>query len=196
MTHAMQHCQRPWWKRPPVWLAVAVVFVILAVVIEQAETRTAAPRIAYGAFLDQIEAGNVASVTLQGTEIIGRFKDPAASSSATSPAQSSSFRSRVPDFGDPALIPALHQRHVLIDVTTPSAWTWLLGRVPWPMLIFVAVMLIAGLVRLARGKKAEMSSAAATLPAHGLIGLVSGLFAKRQPGKNPAVRDGDQTKSH
>lgn len=20
MTHAMEHCERPWWERPPVWL--------------------------------------------------------------------------------------------------------------------------------------------------------------------------------
>ena len=30
MTHAMEHCQRPWWKRPPVWfIAIAAVLLLI-----------------------------------------------------------------------------------------------------------------------------------------------------------------------
>jgi hypothetical protein len=93
------------------------------------------------------------------------------------------------------LIPALRKQHVAIDVAPPSAWTWLLGRVPWPMLIFVGVMLVIGFIRLLRGGKAQSGSTAPTLPAHGILGLVSGLFAKQHAGESPAAHDSDEPKS-
>jgi cell division protease FtsH len=189
----MEHCDRPWWKRPPLWfIAIVAVLLLVVAVMEQTGKRAATP---YSAFLDQVEAGNIASVTIQGTEITGRFKHPLdGSPSGGGTAQSDSFRTRVPDFGDPALIPELRTQHVAIDVKSPSAWTWLLGRVPWPMVIFVGAILVAGLVRLARGGKAQSGSAPPTLPAHGMIGLVSGLFAKRRPDASTTTRDSDEAK--
>lgn len=194
MTQAMEHCHRPWWKRPPFWFIVSAAVLLLSVaVIEQTDKRAPTP---YGTFLDQVEAGNIASVTFQGTEIVGRFKHPSDNSPSGGTAQSDSFRSRVPDFGDPTLIPALRKQHVAIDVASPSAWTWLLGRVPWPMLIFVGAMLVVGFVRLVRGGKTPSGSAAPALPAHGMMGLlVSGLFAKQRPGESPPTRDSDEPKS-
>jgi len=141
-----------------VWFIVIVAVLLLVVaVMEQTGKRATTP---YSAFLDQVEAGNIASVTIQGTEIAGRFKHPLVDSPSGGTAQSDSFHTRVPDFGDPGLIPELRRQHVAIDVKSPSAWTWVLGRVPWPMLIFVGAILIAGLVRLARGGKAQSGSAA------------------------------------
>ena len=193
MTHAMEHCHRPWWKRPPFWFIVISVIVLLAVaVIEQTGMGAVLP---YSTFFDQIEAGNVASVTFRGTEITGQFKHPLSNSPAAGTAQGNSFRSRLPDFGDPTLIPDLRRQHVVIDVATPSAWTWLLGRVPWPMLIFLGALLVAGLVRLARGGKAPSGSATPTLPAHGIMGLVSRLFAKPEQSASPPRNDGDEPKS-
>jgi hypothetical protein len=40
----------------------------------QIETAGKAAPVPYSAFLDQLEAGNIASVTFQGTEIQGQFK--------------------------------------------------------------------------------------------------------------------------
>lgn len=188
MPHEMKHCNRPWWKRPPAWfIAIAAVLLLSWVVVEQTDKPAATP---YSAFLDQVVAGNVASVTFQGTEIHGRFKHPLDGT------QRDTFSVRVPDVGDPTLIPALHKQHVTIDVASPSAWTWLLGRVPWPMLILVGAILIAGVVRLARGGKAPSGTPASTLPAHGIIGLVSGLFAKQRPDESPTTRDNDEPNSH
>lgn len=193
MTHAMQHCDRPCWKRPPVWfIAIAAAVLIGVALFEQTDKRAATP---YSTFLDQVEAGNVASVAFQGTEIIGRFKHPLDNSPSSGTVQNDSFRSRVPDFGDPTLIPALRKQHVVINIASPSAWIWLLGRVPWPMLIFVGAMLVIGFVRLVRGGKTQSESAAPTLPTHGMIGLVSRLFTKQRPGESPPTRDGDEPKS-
>jgi ATP-dependent Zn protease len=187
MTHQMKHCDRPWWKRPPVWFIAIVVLALLSVaVVKQTGQPIATP---YSIFLDQVEAGNVASVSFQGTEIHGRFKHPPDNT------HNDTFNTRVPDFGDPALIPALRQQHVVIDVAPPSAWSWLLGHIPWPMLIFVGVILVIGVIRLLHGGNAQVGSAAPALPAHGMIGLLSGLFAKRHASESPPTSDSDEPKS-
>ena len=193
MTNATEPCQRPWWKRPPVWfIGIAIVLaLVIGVAIEQSGQSAPMP---YSTFLDQLDAGNVASVRFQGTEIDGRLKHPLGNTAANSAAQGASFRSRVPDFGDPTLMPELHKQHVVIEVTSPSAWTWLLGRVPWPMLIFVGAMLVAGIVRLMRGGKAQ-SGPAASMPMHGMMGLVSGLFGKPQQAASPPTAEDDKLKS-
>jgi ATP-dependent Zn protease len=190
----MEHCHRPWWKRPPVWFIVIAAVLLLGVaVMEQTGKRPAMP---YGAFLDQVEADNVESVTFHGTEISGHFKHPLDNLPSSGAAQRDSFRSRVPDFGDPTLIPELRKQHVVIDITSPSAWTWLLGRVPWPMLIFVGAILVAGLVRLMRGGKAPSGAVGPVMPMHGMMGLVSGLFAKKdQTAPPPPTHNSDEPKS-
>lgn len=196
MTHAMEHCDRPWWKRPPIWfIAIAAVITLLIVVVNETDGKPALTP--YSTFLDQLEAGNVASVTFQGTEIHGRYKHPldsADSAPSGGTAQRDTFSSRVPDFGDPTLIPELRKRHVAVDVNPPSQWTSLLARIPWPMLLFVGVVMIAGLVRLLRGGKAQSGPAAPALPAHGMMGLVSALFAKKDEAAGPPTQDSDEPK--
>jgi hypothetical protein len=132
----------------------------------------------YGVFLDQLEAGNVASATFDGTEIGGRFKHPLSDGVPTGTSQRDIYRSRVPDFGDPALIPELRKEHVAIDVRSPSQWVSLLARLPWPMLAFLALILIVALVRIVRGPKASSGPAMPMRPGAGIIGLVSSLFGK------------------
>jgi ATP-dependent Zn protease len=188
----MKHCDRPWWKRPPVWFIAIAVVLLVATAIEHGDAQT---QMAYSAFLDQVEAGNVASVTFQGTEITGRFKQPAAASPATGARPNETFRSRVPDVGDPGLIPVLRRQHAAIAVTSPTAWSTLLGHLPWPMLILVGAMLIVGLVRLVRGGQAPSGQAAPMVPMHGMMGFVAGLFAKRHPADDPATRDSDEPKN-
>lgn len=195
MTEPTKHCQVPWWKRPPVWfIGIAVVLaLVVGIVVEETGRRAPMP---YGAFLDQLDAGNVASVTFQGTEIDGRFKHPVDASPASGDtAPRDTFRSLVPDFGDPTLMPTLRRLHVLIDVKSPSQWTSLLGRIPWPILFVIGAMIIAGLVRLVRGGKAQPgSSAMAMHPMGGMIGLVSGLFGRQPQAASTPPHDGEEPK--
>jgi ATP-dependent Zn protease len=193
MKQAMGHCNRPWWMRPPVWFIAIIVVALLSMAVVEHFDKS--PSLSYSALLDQIDAGNIASVTVHGTVIRGRFRHPVANLPSGGKAQSDLFRSQVPDFGDPALIPALHKQHVAIDVESQSSWIWLLGRLPWPMLIFLGAILIAGLVRFVRGGKAQPGTATPGMPAHGMIGLLSGLFAKPGPGENPPARDGAEPKT-
>jgi cell division protease FtsH len=166
-----------------VWFIAIAAVLLLIVVGVQIETAGKAAPTPYSAFLDQLEAGNVASVTFQGTEIHGRFKQLADS------AQRDTFSTRVPDFGDPALIPELRKHHVTINVSAPSWWISALARIPWPMLVFLGVVLVAGLVRLVRGGKAQPGSLAPMHPMHGIVGLVSGFFAKPHQVESPREHD-------
>jgi ATP-dependent Zn protease len=185
----MKHCDRPWWKRPPVWFIAAAVALALAIGIgSEIETTGKSAATSYSVFLDQLEADNVLSVAIQGTEIRGRFKK------ALKNAQQDAFSTRMPDFGDPALIAELRKQHVAIDVIAPSPWASVLARVPWPMLAFLGVVLVAAAVRMLRGGKARPGPTA-SMPAHGMMGLVSGLFAKKDDAASPTARDSDETKS-
>ena len=58
-----KHCTKPWYMRPPVWfIGVVVAALAIFTVYETVGGPAATP---YGAFLDQLDAGNVASVTFQ-----------------------------------------------------------------------------------------------------------------------------------
>ena len=89
MTNATEHCDRPWWKRPPLWfIGIAAALLLAVIAIQYTDKQATMP---YSMLLDQIEASNVASVRFQGTEITGRFKRPVAASSR--PARRSAIRS-------------------------------------------------------------------------------------------------------
>jgi ATP-dependent Zn protease len=195
MTDATQHhhCTVPWWRRPPV-LLVGIVVLALAIftIYEVAGVPAATP---YGTFLDQLEAGNVASVRFQGTQIIGTFKHPVDAPATNNATQVNTFRTRMPDFGDPTLIAELRQRHVAIDVTSSSSWTRLLAGIPLPMLFFLGFIIVAIVIRFVRGGKAPSTTPMPMHPMQGMIGLVSGLFGKQGQPANPPTSDGSGPKS-
>jgi ATP-dependent Zn protease len=170
-----------------VGIAVALLFIFAMFEMSGKPAATS-----YGTFLDQLDAGNVASVTFQGTQIDGRFRKPLSVTASNGTTQVDTFRSHVPDFGDANLIAELRKQHVAIDVALPSAWTWLLGRVPWPMLVFIGAGLIAGLVRLVRGGKSSAGSPTSAQPMHGVMGLLSGLFGKQPQAESPSLRESNE----
>jgi ATP-dependent Zn protease len=175
---AHHHCTRAWYLRPPAWILGVVVLGLIAFGIVEMINRPAA--MSYGDFFDQLDAGNVTSVTFQGSLVNGRFKHPIATPAANGAAPQDTFRSQVPDIGDPALLPELRQQHVAIDVVSSSSWISWLGRLPWPMIVLLVVILIVGLVRLKRGGTAQSDTAMPTNPMQGMIGVVTSLFGKQQ----------------
>ena len=195
MTDAVQHhhCTVPWWRRPPVLLlGIAVVALVIFAIVEMAGRPAATP---YGTFLDQLDAGNVASVTLQGTEINGRFKHPVNVAAPDGAVPANTFRTRVPDFGDPSLIPELRKQQVAIDVASSSSWTRLLAGIPLPMLLFLGFIVVAAIVRFMRGGKVQSASAMPMHPMQGMIGLISGLFGKQSKAIDSPTHDGGEPKS-
>ena len=195
MTHAMEHCQRPWWKRPPFWFIVIAATLLLVVLALEHTDKPALT--SYSTFLDQLEAGNIASVTIQGTELNGRYKHPLDGAPLNgTKVQRDTFNSRAPDFGDPTLISELRKQHVVIDINSPSQWSSLLTHLPWPMLLFLGVAILAGFVRLMRGGKTQSGSVTSTLPSHGVMGLISRLFTSREQTSNTPTNNSDEIKHH
>jgi len=188
-----KHCTKPWYMRPPVWfIGVVVAALAIFTVYETVGGPAATP---YGAFLDQLDAGNVASVTFQGTQIDGRFKHPLTAATTNGAKQNDTFRSRVPDFGDSSLIPELRKQRVAIDVILSSQWTSWLGRLPWPMVFIIGAVLIAALVRFVRGGKPGSVSPMSMHPMGGMMGLISGLFGKQSQPEGTPSHGGEGTKS-
>lgn len=179
------HCTRPWYLRPPVWVLAVVFLGLAAFGIVEFSHRPSATALSYSDFLNQLDAGNVASVTFDGTQLDGKFKRPVAQTATSKTAAESLFRSQVPSISDPALLPELREEHVIINVVSSSSWLSWLGRLPWPLVLFVAFILVAGLVRLIRGRKSTDSSTD-TIQQMPMMRLMSGLFGKR------AQRTGDK----
>jgi hypothetical protein len=193
MTHTAASGDVPWWRRPPVWfIGLAVVLLLAYIAIEVGGKAPATP---YGTFLDQLEAGNVASVTFEGTEIHGRFKAPVGEATPNGAAQRDVFRSRLPDFGDRALIAELRRQRVAIDVAQPSPWTWLLGHVPLPMIVILAVALVAGIGRMVQGGPAGTGPTGPAM-GHPMVGLLSGLFARQRSEAPSGTPDREGPASH
>jgi len=193
MTGAVQHhCTRAWYMRPPVWvLGLVLLVLVIAGITEKINKPAAVP---YSDFLYQLDAGNVASVTFRGTRIDGRFKHPIGETALTGTTQRNVFRSQVPDFGDPTLMPELREEHVAIDVITSSNWVAWFGRLPWPMLVFLVAVLVAGFARLVRGRKAQPNAAMPMHPMQGMFGLLSAFSGWKQQPSDPPQHGDDQAK--
>ncbi len=172
MTDAAQHRhRRVWYKRPPVWILAALVAGFAAYALLG---RGQDPvRIGYSEFLDQVDAGNVSNVTFVGLQIDGHFKQPVARANAAGGAALTTFHARAPDFGDPALLPALRRQHVAIDAAS-SNWSGLAGLavlgalaaflLAKPMLLIIVAAFVAGLVRVARGGTMDVRAILSMLP--------------------------------
>jgi FtsH Extracellular len=181
---AQQHCTKAWYLRPPVWIAgIIVVALALFGVIEMTKGPAA---ISYSDFLDQLDAGNVVSISIAGTQIDGKFKTAVKEGAAKDAVPQTAFRSQVPAFGDSALLPELREQHVAIDVVSSSGWLSWLGRLPWPMVVIIVGLLIAGLVKLARGDKATTGSA---LPSHPMVGAFTSVFGKTEQQMSGSAAD-------
>lgn len=115
--------------------------------------------IPYTTFLAQVRAGNVASVTINGSQITGRFVQPFVPPSPTAPATSvpgartiatpASYTAFLTNFpqavGDPALLPLLEEHKVQVNVAPPpSPLLSVLFTTVLPLLLLVGLMVWMG----------------------------------------------------
>lgn len=185
MAHAPEiHAKRAWYLSPVLWGGVIVIAALA--VFSLVEMNKAPVAISYGDFLDQLDAGNVVSVTIAATQIDGTFKQPVKVLTAKNGESQTTFRSQAPSFGDPALLPELRQQHVAIDVVSSSGWLSWLARLPWPMVLIIVGLLIAGLVKLLRGDKTASGLDASS---HPLTGMITGLFGRPSQPQPPSIGD-------
>lgn len=118
-----------------------------------------ATRIDYSSFRQQLQAGNVARVTVSGDTIEGTLKEPAIQEpvepAPTQPAgeeaeptesqdeQYTEFVTYVPSFGDEGLLPLLEAQNVAIETKPVSDFSWLallLNVFPFLLLIGIGYM--------------------------------------------------------
>lgn len=103
----------------------------------------------YSTFKTEIDADNVKDVTLRGQEVDGNLKSRAPSTPSN--IKGTRFHTRVPTFGDDALLPALEKHGVKVTVAEASGGGWsaiLIGLLPWLLMIFLFYWLMQ---RAARG---------------------------------------------
>ncbi|MCL4369063.1 MAG: ATP-dependent zinc metalloprotease FtsH [Actinobacteria bacterium] len=120
--------------------------------------------LSYSAFLDQVRAGKVASVTIAGQNVDGNFNAPVAQpapsvtpgvestptavaqSTAVTPTTYTRFTTVIPAQGDNALLPLLEQKGVVITVkdTTGSSFWADLAISALPVLVLVGLLVVMG----------------------------------------------------
>ncbi len=184
---AHPHCTRPWYLRPPVWVIGVVLLGLVAFGIVKFINRPSPTALSYSEFLAQLDAGNIASVTFSGTQIDGKFKRSVGPAATNGTAAKAIFRSQVPSVGDPTLLPELRNEHAVIDVASSSTWASWLGRLPWPLVLVLAFIFIAGAIKLVGGKKSTDGSTntAQQMPMTGLVSALFGKHAQDAGGNDP-----------
>ena len=176
MTDMTQHhCTRPWYMRPPVWVLglVAAGLIIFGIV----EVVGSPPATSYGNFLAQLDAGNVASVTFQGTRIDGRFKHP-----VPPPRRTANNKARSPAAPPISAIPPCC-RSCAKSMSPSTWWPPLTGRRGWDgcpgrWWCSSRFILIAGFVRFVRGRNAPAAGGGMPMQPP-MMRLFSGLFGKQ-----------------
>ena len=140
-------------QSPLTWLPFAVIGVLMlfAYLAFQPGGLWGEPvyQMPYSAFKAEIAANNVKEVLLRGREVDGSLNKRAPSQPSN--IQGTRFHTRVPDFGDDSLLPALEQHGVKVTVADTSSGGWsalLIGILPWALMIFLFYWLMQ---RAARG---------------------------------------------
>ncbi len=120
----------------------------------------------YSSFLEQVRAGNVASVTISGQEVDGQLKNPlpvpvsspvtgpvASATAAPAPAASATpvpvsthFSTVLPAQDDPTLLPLLESKGVQVTAVDVSNGSWLVTLLSnaLPLLLLVGLMVYLG----------------------------------------------------
>ncbi|MCC6734753.1 MAG: ATP-dependent zinc metalloprotease FtsH [Bauldia sp.] len=110
------------------WVIIAVLLVVLFNLFQNPGRQSTGQEIAYSQFLDQVDGGEVRSVTIAGQQISGTY------------ATGAPFQTYMPD--DPALFQRLEAHNVMMTVTEPdTGGTSIIGiLIGWlPMFLILAV---------------------------------------------------------
>src|SRR5213595_373389 len=162
------------------WIILAVLFAA-NILISNLLTSAGQPptvTISYNSFLDQVNAGNVTSVTSTGESITGVAKTAVKDTSGTS---STKFQTQRPEFATDDLEAMLQQHDVVINAKDPNASTPL-----WETLLFSfgpTILLVLGFLYLSRR--------AAAAGAGGILGSFGQSRARLYDAEKPSVTFAD-----
>jgi cell division protease FtsH len=151
-----------------VWWTIFAVLLAWNLLTFLAPRGPATITLSYSQFLDQVNAGNVQSVTISGQAVEGRLKKaipvpgatpvPAATpGQKTQPPASDRFSTTLPMTNDPALLPLLEKEGVDISAVDTSNGSWLITLLAnaLPLLLLVGLMLFMGR-QLQRGQQSAL----------------------------------------
>jgi cell division protease FtsH len=158
------------------WITLAVLFAANFLITNIVTAAMQAPTvtISYNEFLDQLNAGNVTSVTSTADSITGTTRKAVKDSSGTS---STKFQTQRPAFASDDLLAALQQHDVTINARDPNASTPL-----WETLLFSfgpTILLVIGFLYLSRR--------AASAGAGGILGGFGQSRARLYDAEKPSV---------
>ncbi|MBE3560056.1 MAG: ATP-dependent zinc metalloprotease FtsH [Ktedonobacteraceae bacterium] len=119
---------RPGWITILSWLVLLLLmlFWIIPGLFGQGGSAPSSETVSYSAFLAQVDAGNVRSVTIKDYTVTGVFNSPVPSQDGKT--KITQFTTTIPQFGNADLIAKLQEHHVAIDVqpsSNGSATFWL-----------------------------------------------------------------------
>jgi cell division protease FtsH len=122
------------------WLALTLLFLawLLSSLLSSGGSQNS-ESVTYSAFLVQITANNVQSVTITDYTVTGVFKSPVLSSDGST--KSTQFTTTVPQFGNSDVVALLQEHHATIDVQSSSGETFWLD-----LLIYVGPVLLLALL--------------------------------------------------
>jgi cell division protease FtsH len=111
------------WARFLPWILFLVFFLVVAwflpSLLDQGGTTQSVETVSYTTFVEQVNANNVQSVTINGYTVTGVFKSPVPTADGTT--TSTQFTTTVPQFGNNEIIPLLQEHHVAITVQPTSS---------------------------------------------------------------------------
>lgn len=129
---------------PPAWMSflwILVIWLVLSLLFQSFQA-PASRELAYTEFKKMVGQGDIAEVTIKGNDISGKFREGADikpdSGLRTAEVSISNFKTRLPSFGDPDLLPLLEEQNVNVNVKSDEpSWlvTFLVNLLPWVLII-------------------------------------------------------------
>jgi len=139
------------WKQLLFIFLMIVAFNYFYIAMSPPEPKQAAP-ISYSRFKSELNKGNVGEITVQGTDIQGRFKEKILlKKDQQEPAEAfyENFTTTLPPFADARLMEELEKKGVEVNIKpeeSPSAWTTaLIYLLPWVLIIGVWWFILKGM---------------------------------------------------
>jgi cell division protease FtsH len=144
----------PGGTRPPIpqWVIIALVGLALLFVMSRLlpgfgdGAGSSQGEIPYSLFIEQVNANNVARITMRDTTVIGVLKSPVImpnSDGRQGPSVSiTRFNTVLPRVQDPSLIPLLREKIPVVDADEPEQSTLLLLLMQWIPLLLIAGLMI------------------------------------------------------